>query len=269
MPGGVWRPWSYAGTLVAGGIALFVPGPWITSYLFQFDFTTSVLIFTAVVNIHHFILDGAVWKLRDGRIAALLIDSQRRASTTAAGAGTRRARRQPLDRQRSTVGAPRAHRRAGRAGRLGRNRPGAIPARHRRWQSLGARARRRAQSLRQRGASASGAPARRGASLSERLRHLPHREPVSDERRGRARGSDGGRAPASACLDEPRRHPRSGGTDRRSGPRISTGDRPRRRGRRHRQRRDRLVQLWAVSETTRRRSAARDGVSTRGGNASG
>ena len=40
----------------------------------HYDFTTSFLIFTAVVNIHHFILDGALWKLRDSRISALLID---------------------------------------------------------------------------------------------------------------------------------------------------------------------------------------------------
>jgi len=89
-PGGAgagWRPWSYAATLLAGGIALFVPGPWVASYLFRFDFTTSVLIFTAVVNIHHFILDGAIWKLRDGRIAALLVDSQRRAASGAAETG--------------------------------------------------------------------------------------------------------------------------------------------------------------------------------------
>jgi len=85
--GGGWRPWSYAATLVAGGIALFVPGPWVASYLLRFDFTTSVLIFTAVVNIHHFILDGAIWKLRDRGIAALLIDSERRASDSAAQAG--------------------------------------------------------------------------------------------------------------------------------------------------------------------------------------
>ena len=85
--GGTWRPWAYAGTLVAGGIALFVPGPWLASYLFRSDFTTSVLVFTAIVNIHHFILDGAIWKLRDTRIAALLIDSQRPAASGAAETG--------------------------------------------------------------------------------------------------------------------------------------------------------------------------------------
>jgi tetratricopeptide (TPR) repeat protein len=85
--GGAWRPWSYAATLLAGGIALFVPGPWVTSYLFGVDFTRSVLVFTAIVNIHHFLLDGAVWKLRDGRIAALLVDSRRQAAESALEAG--------------------------------------------------------------------------------------------------------------------------------------------------------------------------------------
>jgi len=71
-----WHPWHYFGTLMAGGIALFVPGPWLVSYLFRYDFTASFLIFTALVNIHHFILDGAIWKLRDGRIAALLLNKR-------------------------------------------------------------------------------------------------------------------------------------------------------------------------------------------------
>lgn len=68
---GQWRPWTYAATLVAGGISLFIPAPWFASYLFHTDFTQSVLIVTSIVNIHHFILDGAVWKLRDTRVAAL------------------------------------------------------------------------------------------------------------------------------------------------------------------------------------------------------
>jgi tetratricopeptide (TPR) repeat protein len=69
-----WRMTRYFLTLVAGGIALFIPGPWIVSRVLHFDFTTSFLIFTAVVNIHHFMLDGALWKMRDSRISAMLID---------------------------------------------------------------------------------------------------------------------------------------------------------------------------------------------------
>ena len=81
-----WRPLAYFGVLVVGGIALFVPGPWLASRLFHQDFTTSFLIFTALVNIHHFILDGAIWKLRDGRIAALLLNSRERIAETASQA---------------------------------------------------------------------------------------------------------------------------------------------------------------------------------------
>jgi tetratricopeptide (TPR) repeat protein len=82
-----WRPLAYFAVLVAGGIALFVPGPWITSHVFHFDFTRSFLIFTALVNLHHFILDGAIWKLRDGRVANLLLNSQARISDAATDAG--------------------------------------------------------------------------------------------------------------------------------------------------------------------------------------
>jgi tetratricopeptide (TPR) repeat protein len=80
-----WRPIAYFAIQIVGGIALFVPGPWLASYVFHYDFTASFLIFTALVNLHHFILDGAIWKLRDGRIAAMLLNSQERI-TSAAGA---------------------------------------------------------------------------------------------------------------------------------------------------------------------------------------
>jgi tetratricopeptide (TPR) repeat protein len=87
--GRIWRPWAYCAVLIAGGIALFVPGPWLASRVFHHDFTTSFLIFTALVNLHHFILDGAIWKLRDGRIAALLLNSKARLANAASGAGGR------------------------------------------------------------------------------------------------------------------------------------------------------------------------------------
>jgi tetratricopeptide (TPR) repeat protein len=82
-----WRPLTYFGVLVAGGIALFVPGPWLASRVFHHDFSASFLIFTALVNLHHFILDGAIWKLRDGRIASLLLSSRDRLTNTASEAG--------------------------------------------------------------------------------------------------------------------------------------------------------------------------------------
>ncbi len=82
-----WRLPVYFAVLVTGGIALFVPGPWLVSRILHHDFVASFLIFTALVNIHHFILDGAIWKLRDGRIAALLLNSREHFAEVATGAG--------------------------------------------------------------------------------------------------------------------------------------------------------------------------------------
>jgi tetratricopeptide (TPR) repeat protein len=73
-----WSFSHYLVTLIAGGIALFIPGPWIVSRVFHADFAASFLTFTALVNIHHFILDGAIWKLRDSRIAAVLLDGKQK-----------------------------------------------------------------------------------------------------------------------------------------------------------------------------------------------
>ena len=64
---------SYYLILILGGIALFIPGPWLASRVFGYDLVESFFIFAALVNLHHFILDGAIWKLRDGRIARLLL----------------------------------------------------------------------------------------------------------------------------------------------------------------------------------------------------
>ena len=83
-----WKYSTYLLTLVAGGIALFIPGPWIVSRLFHADFATSLLTFTALVNIHHFILDGALWKLRDSRVSSLLVNSDQSAPPQEAAAQT-------------------------------------------------------------------------------------------------------------------------------------------------------------------------------------
>src|ERR1700723_4379923 len=92
-----WRMAGYFVTLIAGGIALFIPGPWLVSYIFHYDFTTSFLIFTALVNIHHFLLDGALWKLRDSRVASLLIDRRGKiASGVTAQAATGPSKPEPL-----------------------------------------------------------------------------------------------------------------------------------------------------------------------------
>jgi len=78
-----WKFSRYLLTLVAGGIALFIPGPWIASRIFHADFAASFLTFTSLVNIHHFILDGALWKLRDSSVAAFLLNTSEKVSDTA------------------------------------------------------------------------------------------------------------------------------------------------------------------------------------------
>jgi tetratricopeptide (TPR) repeat protein len=81
-----WSFGWYVVTLVAGGIALFIPGPWIVSRVFHVDFAASFLTFTALVNLHHFLLDGAIWKLRDSRIASLLLNKLGSGKEVAVGA---------------------------------------------------------------------------------------------------------------------------------------------------------------------------------------
>ncbi len=70
---GGWSPWRYWTTLVAGGIALFLPVPWLASYGWHLDFTASVFIVAAIVNLHHFMIDGVVWKLRNPRVGRVLV----------------------------------------------------------------------------------------------------------------------------------------------------------------------------------------------------
>ncbi len=103
-----WRPFAYFAILIVGGVALFMPGPWLASYVFHYDFTASFLIFTALVNLHHFILDGAIWKLRDGRIAALLLNTQHRVAAAAGAASGGAGRAWAWMRSQATV--PRAFR---------------------------------------------------------------------------------------------------------------------------------------------------------------
>jgi tetratricopeptide (TPR) repeat protein len=66
-----WNAWTYLGVAITGGIALFVPGPWIASRLLHQDYATSTLAFVALVNLHHFFLDSSLWKMRERRAGEL------------------------------------------------------------------------------------------------------------------------------------------------------------------------------------------------------
>ena len=68
-----WNVWAYWGTLVIGGLALFLPVPWLASYTWHADFTVSVFIVASIINIHHFMIDGVVWKLRNPRVGQMLV----------------------------------------------------------------------------------------------------------------------------------------------------------------------------------------------------
>ena len=59
--------WTVPALILAPGVLGAVP----------YDLGLSALISSAV-NLHHFVLDGAIWKLREGRVARILIDSRPR-----------------------------------------------------------------------------------------------------------------------------------------------------------------------------------------------
>jgi tetratricopeptide (TPR) repeat protein len=77
----------FAGTAIWGLPALlFAPG---LLGRIPYDAGLGALI-AAVVNLHHFVLDGAIWKLRDGRIARILIRSEPAAAVLPIDAPRRR-----------------------------------------------------------------------------------------------------------------------------------------------------------------------------------
>ncbi len=59
--------------LSAVGVVLFLVLPWGLSTATGYDLATALLIMQAAVNLHHFALDGVVWKLRDPAVSSLLV----------------------------------------------------------------------------------------------------------------------------------------------------------------------------------------------------
>jgi hypothetical protein len=93
---GAWSRSRYWIVLVLGGIALFIPVPWMASLVGRTDFAASVLIVAAVVNIHHFILDGVVWKLRDPKVSQALVSVDAPFTSSDASAAHGAPRRAPM-----------------------------------------------------------------------------------------------------------------------------------------------------------------------------
>lgn len=76
----------FAGTAIWGLPALlFAPG--LLGRL-PYDAGLGALV-ASVVNLHHFVLDGAIWKLRDGRIARILVRSESAGAPAPIGAPRR------------------------------------------------------------------------------------------------------------------------------------------------------------------------------------
>jgi hypothetical protein len=83
----------YLQALLAGSLITVVPGLALTPLLpetLSWSGGFAMLLFS-VVNLHHFVLDGAIWKLRDGRVARVLLRSgdDRDAQDPNAGRGLR------------------------------------------------------------------------------------------------------------------------------------------------------------------------------------
>jgi len=97
---------SYLGkTLLAGAAVWCIPGLLFAPDLLgrlPYDAGLGALI-AAVVNLHHFVLDGAIWKLRDGRIARILLRTDARPAPVAPGPRPQRLR--PLAAVAWSVGA--------------------------------------------------------------------------------------------------------------------------------------------------------------------
>jgi tetratricopeptide (TPR) repeat protein len=82
-----WRGYApYLGKIALAGMALWtLPVVLIaTTGVGQVPYWLGLaLLAAAAINIHHFILDGAIWKLRNSRIASVLIRSESKASDVA------------------------------------------------------------------------------------------------------------------------------------------------------------------------------------------
>ncbi len=76
-----------AGAAVGAPALLFVPGLFGDAVP---NAAGAAVVSFSVVNIHHFILDGAIWKLRDGRVARALLRSQPEAEVAGAPLQRRR-----------------------------------------------------------------------------------------------------------------------------------------------------------------------------------
>jgi tetratricopeptide (TPR) repeat protein len=68
---------AWFGLVIGLGVVLFTVGPWLSSRLLGNDLFLSLLIVQAVVNLHHFVIDATLWKLRDPTLRSTLMGHDR------------------------------------------------------------------------------------------------------------------------------------------------------------------------------------------------
>jgi tetratricopeptide (TPR) repeat protein len=81
----------YFGKVLASGVAIWTLPVLFFAPLVQGHYEYAgglALLVASVVNIHHFVLDGAIWKLRNSRIASVLIRTQPEEQPLEPGEGT-------------------------------------------------------------------------------------------------------------------------------------------------------------------------------------
>jgi Flp pilus assembly protein TadD len=96
----------YLAVLVVGGVFLWIGTTRVLSEVFALDYGISFLLMLSLINIHHFVMDGAIWKLRDGRLAKLLLAPEPVAGRAAATGAGRQSPRRTVDQSGGTPPRP-------------------------------------------------------------------------------------------------------------------------------------------------------------------
>lgn len=95
----------YLAVLIIGAVFLWIGTTRLLSQVFALDYGISFLLMLSLINIHHFVMDGAIWKLRDGRLAKLLLAPDRPIQEAAAVRGKTEAKQQGRARHASAAAA--------------------------------------------------------------------------------------------------------------------------------------------------------------------
>ncbi len=70
---------AWAALVLSAGVGLFTLVPWLASRGLGYDLIISLLILQAVVNLHHFVVDASIWRLRDPAVRTPIFSGHQRA----------------------------------------------------------------------------------------------------------------------------------------------------------------------------------------------